>query len=114
MARRKSSHEEEGLSPPTFEEALSGLEAIVEDMEHEHLALEDLVAHYENGSALLSRCESILQSARGRIELITLRNQNEIALDATAKPAEAAEIPAPTGLPDDSDDDDDANDIRLF
>lgn len=99
MARRKPTPEEEDPTQPTFEEALTGLETIVEEMEHEHLALEDLVAHYEKGSALLSRCESILQSARDRIELITLRNQNEISLDA-AEP------------PDDSDDDN--NDIRLF
>ncbi len=106
MARRKSSAEEDLPSSPTFEDALTGLEAIVEAMEHEHLALEDLVAHYEKGSALLSRCESILQSARGRIELITLRNQNEIALDANAETANDL------ALSDDSDDDD--NDIRLF
>jgi exodeoxyribonuclease VII small subunit len=107
MARRKSSAEEDDSTQPTFEQALTGLETIVEEMEHEHLALEDLVAHYEKGSALLGRCESILQSARDRIELITLRNQNEIPLDAANKTADAAEPP------DDSDDDDD-NDIRLF
>jgi exodeoxyribonuclease VII small subunit len=106
MARRKSSTEEDDSPQPTFEEALTGLETIVEEMEHERLSLEDLVAHYEKGSALLSRCESILQSARERIELITLRNQNEISLDATNKISDAAE---PS---DDSDDDD--NDIRLF
>jgi hypothetical protein len=61
--------------------------------------------HYEKGSALLSRCESILQSARERIELITLRNQNEIELDTNSKMA------TPADLSDDSDDD---NDIRLF
>jgi exodeoxyribonuclease VII small subunit len=105
MARRKSSTEEDDSPQPTFEEALTGLETIVEEMEHERLALEDLVAHYEKGSVLLSRCESILQSARERIELITLRNQNEIPLDAPNKILNAAE-PA-----DDSDDD---NDIRLF
>jgi exodeoxyribonuclease VII small subunit len=106
MARRKSSAEEDLPPSSTFEDALTGLEAIVEAMEHEHLALEDLVAHYEKGSALLSRCESILQSARGRIELITLRNQNEIALDANAETANDL------ALADDSDDDE--NDIRLF
>jgi exodeoxyribonuclease VII small subunit len=101
MARRKSTPDDESTAP-SFEEALAGLEAIVEAMEHEQLPLEDLVAHYEKGSALLDRCESILQSARGRIELITLRNQSE------TEPA-----PSPTsGAPDDSDDDDD--DIRLF
>lgn len=107
MARSKSNPKEDETASPDFETALNGLEAIVEAMEHEHLSLEDLVTHYEKGSALLSRCESILQSARERIELITLRNQNEIALDAETKTANAA---AP---PDDPDDDDD-NDIRLF
>src|SRR6478752_5609095 len=111
MARRKSS-EEEDTAQPTFETALGSLEAIVESMEHEHLPLEDLVAHYEKGSALLTRCEAILQSARGRIELITLRNQNEIALDADAKSAEAREFPTPSDPPEDPDDDE--NDIRLF
>ena len=112
MPRRKSSDDEEGAPPLTVEDALGSLEAIVESMEHEHLALEDLVAHYEKGSALLLRCEAILQSARGRIELITLRNQSEIALDAAGKSAEARELPTPTNPSEDPDDD--ANDIRLF
>lgn len=111
MARRKPDPEEGDPSPPTFEEALAGLESIVESMEHEHLALEDLVSQYEKGSALLSRCESILQSARGRIELITLRNQNEISLDAATKNSEATETRTPHPSPDDLDDE---HDIRLF
>ena len=112
MARRKSTPESDDNTPPSFEEALTGLEAIVEAMEHEHLTLEELVAYYEKGSIYLSHCESILQSARGRIELITLRNQNEISLDADAKSAENSEFPAATDSADDPDDDD--NDIRLF
>ena len=111
MARRKSDPEEGDSSQPTFEEALAGLESIVESMEHEHLALEDLVSQYEKGSALLSRCESILQSARGRIELITLRNQNEISLDAAAKTSEPVETRTLRSSLDDSDDE---HDIRLF
>lgn len=110
MARRKS--DDETSAQPTFEEALAGLEAIVEAMEHENLPLEDLVAHYEKGSALLTRCETVLQSARGRIELITLRNQSEIALDADVKSVEDHEISLPTAPPGYPDDDD--NDIRLF
>ena len=112
MARRKST-EEETTGEPTFEQALGGLEAIVEAMEHEHLPLEDLVAHYEKGSALLTRCEAILQSARGRIELITLRNQNEIALERGIKSDEG---PSDANLNDPAEDpdDDDDNDIRLF
>jgi exodeoxyribonuclease VII small subunit len=110
MARKKSTPEEEGN--PTFEEALSGLESIVEAMEHEHLTLEELVTHYEQGSALLNRCESMLQSARQRIELITLRNQNEISLDDSAKPAKSDDDSNSPDIADDSDDEN--NDIRLF
>ncbi len=112
MSRRKTNDNGPDSPPLTFEDALGSLEAIIESMEHEHLALEDLVAHYEKGSALLTRCEAILQSARGRIELITLRNQNEIALDTAAKSADDHALPTPTDPPEDPDAD--ANDIRLF
>ena len=107
MARQKTNEGEKDPAPPTFEEALAGLEAIVEAMEHEHLPLEELVAQYEKGSAYLTRCEAILQAARGRIEVITLRNRNEIALDADAKSSEGDELSPP-------DEPDDDNDIRLF
>lgn len=111
MARRKSTEDEETNDQPTFEAALGSLEAIVEAMEHEHLPLEDLVAHYEKGSALLTRCETILHAARGRIELITLRNQREIALEISPNSAEGRDSSTTT---DPSEDPDDDNDIRLF
>ncbi len=107
MARRKPNADDH--DSPSFEDALAGLESIVEAMEHEQLPLEDLVAHYEKGSALLDRCESILQTARGRIELITLRNKSELE----TRTGETSDSSPPSGLPDDSDDDDD-DDIRLF
>jgi exodeoxyribonuclease VII small subunit len=103
MARRKTTTGE-AADGPTFEEALAGLEAIVEAMEHEQLPLEELVARYEQGSKLLERCENVLQSARERIELITLRARNEIRDDA-------GDSAPPSAEPDVSDDDDD---IRLF
>jgi len=111
MARKKPSDEADA-EPPSFEESLAGLETLVEAMEHEQLPLEELVSHYEKGSALLGRCESILKSARERIELITLRNQNEIALESGTGTTQAA---APsTDTTDDPDDPDDDDDIRLF
>jgi len=94
---------------PSFEDALAGLEAIVESMEHEQLPLEELVASYEKGSALLNHCESILKTARGRIELITLRNHHDSLPEAAAS---AAHAPAPPpAMAEDPNDDDD---IRLF
>jgi exodeoxyribonuclease VII small subunit len=112
MQRRKSGSPPAETPPPSFEESLAELEAIVEAMEHEHLSLEDLVSHYEKGSACLKNCEAGLNSARKRIELITLRDREEISLDDRDSSADAAEIPAPPGPPDDPDDDE--NDIRLF
>jgi exodeoxyribonuclease VII small subunit len=111
MARRKTTADDDAAAP-SFEDALAGLESIVEAMENEQLPLEELVAYYEKGSALLDRCESILQSARGRIELITLRNKNEIESESQSRTGAPPDFPPPSGTPDDSDDDDD--DIRLF
>ncbi len=110
MARRKTTAGE-AADAPSFEEALAGLEAIVEAMEHEQLPLEELVAYYEKGSNLLNRCESVLQAARGRIELITLRSRNENSGDSEAD-GETEINPLP-GPPDASDDEYN-DDIRLF
>ncbi len=110
MARRKSPTEDPESSP-SFEDALAGLEAIVNAMEQEQLPLEELVAHYEKGSLLLDRCESILQSARGRIQLITLRNQNETESEHEAGMDESAASLSPPALSSAASDDDD---IRLF
>ena len=106
MARRKSTAEEDSTAP-SFEEALAGLETIVEAMEHEQLPLEELVAYYEKGSVLLDRCEALLQSARQRIELITLRNQSEIEPDSASGSNENPAISQPSGVPVVPGDDDD-------
>lgn len=98
MARRKTP-DPDGSAPPQFEEALARLEAIVEAMENRQLPLEELVDHYEKGSALLDHCEAVLKSARERIELVTLRDRSAAA---ETRPPAAAEDP-------DHDDD-----IRLF
>jgi len=112
MARRKSTTDED-LAPPTFEDALAGLETIVEAMEHQQLPLEELVAYYEKGSILLDRCESLLRSARDRIELITLRNKNESESDDESGSNKTPAVPLTSGPPDVSADADD-DDIRLF
>lgn len=64
----------------SFEEAMNGLEALVEAMENDQLPLEDLVAHYEKGAGLLQHCEEVLAAARERIELIEVGNSTEKGL----------------------------------
>ena len=95
----------------TFEEALAGLESIVDAMEHENLPLEELVANYEKGSLLLERCDSVLQSARKRIELITLRGQTSAGSGDPAAGDVQISVPPSSAAADAPDDDDD---IRLF
>ncbi len=113
MPRRKPDKETEasGEDHSSFDEALARLERIVEAMEHEQLGLEELVGHFEQGTALLDRCETIIRAARERIELVTLRNREEIGLEAEDPPTQGHELSTPASLPDDSDHDDD---IRLF
>lgn len=113
MSTRRKTTTEESDTPPSFEKSLNELESLIEAMEHEQLPLEDLVASYEKGSALLSHCESILKAARNRIELITLRNQPETAPVPASNhdhpPSPAADEPTS-----EDDFDDDHDDIRLF
>jgi exodeoxyribonuclease VII small subunit len=113
-ARKKSPSADESGDPPTFELALAELEEIVAAMEEEQLPLEELVARYEKGSKLLARCESVLASARKRLQTISASTIAE-SVDSD----DEADLPddddqangSPGGTPDDHDDDDD---IRLF
>ncbi|RUL81278.1 exodeoxyribonuclease VII small subunit [Tautonia sociabilis] len=57
--------------PPTFEDALSRLEAIVSELERGSLDLDASLSRYELGVRLLSRCRSTLQDAERRVALLT-------------------------------------------
>ena len=58
---------------PSFEKALEELENMVETMESGQLPLEQLITNYEHGAQLISHCESVLNDARKRLELLTLK-----------------------------------------
>lgn len=109
MASRKKTAKKKPASEagPSFEEALEELEELVEAMENEQLPLEELVASYEKGSKLMAHCQSVLESARERIELITLGNQGESGLE---NEADSNDVGSDPDTPEGSDDDD----IRLF
>jgi exodeoxyribonuclease VII small subunit len=63
---------------PSFEDALTRLEAIVESMEAGDVPHADLIARFEQGTQLLKVCEGRLQEAELRIE--QLRRQKDGAL----------------------------------
>lgn len=56
-----------------FEEALEQVETLVARMENERLPLDDLIAAYDEGTALLKICRERLQEAERRVELISAR-----------------------------------------
>jgi exodeoxyribonuclease VII small subunit len=67
MARQTKKAQDEEL---TFEAALARLEELVESLDSEELALEDLVRRYGEGMNLLEHCRGQLENARQRIETI--------------------------------------------
>ncbi len=56
---------------PAFEESLSELEAVVRALEAGTLGLDDSIARFERGIALLRRCYRALERAEQKIELLT-------------------------------------------
>lgn len=56
--------------PATFEAALAELEAIVRDLEAGQLPLEESLAAYERGAALLRHCQETLSGAEQKLQVL--------------------------------------------
>ncbi|MEZ5615134.1 MAG: exodeoxyribonuclease VII small subunit [Rhodocyclaceae bacterium] len=56
--------------PPTFEAALAELETLVQGMETGRLSLEESLAAYQRGAALLKHCQSALAAAEQKIQVL--------------------------------------------
>lgn len=52
----------------TFEQALEALEEISRKIEAGEVGLEDSIAEYEHGMALIKRCRDVLSKAQQRVE----------------------------------------------
>lgn len=57
-------------TPASFESALQELEAIVRVMENGEAPLEESLASYERGIALLRHCQETLAAAEGRLQIL--------------------------------------------
>jgi exodeoxyribonuclease VII small subunit len=62
---------DEPLSPPSFEDALQELEAIVDRLERGDLSLEESLKSFERGVALTGVCQRALSDAEQRVEILT-------------------------------------------
>lgn len=59
------------MSEVPFERAMAELEAVVRELEDGRLGLDDALARYERGVALIQTCQSRLQAAEQRILVLT-------------------------------------------
>jgi exodeoxyribonuclease VII small subunit len=65
---------EEQVSKMTFEQAIDTLTGIVENIEGGEIGLEQSLAQYEQGMAMIKHCRKILTQAEKRIEKLTQKD----------------------------------------
>jgi len=70
---------------PDFEQALSELETLVERLERGDLPLDEALKLFERGVALTRHCQSSLQAAQQKVEILLKRSA-----DAQPEPFEDA------------------------
>ncbi len=77
----KESPPEPGPPPDemTFEQAIGELESVIERIEGGEVGLEESLAEYRRGAALLKRCRKILDVAEQEIEQITAEEDSPAA-----------------------------------
>ena len=66
------------ISEMTFEQAMSGLEKIVTELERGDVPLEDSISLYEKGAELKKRCETKLKEAEQKVAAITLDEDGSV------------------------------------
>lgn len=70
MARKKTT--------PDFEQSLSELQTLVERLENGELSLEDSLSTFEQGIRLSRECQSSLQQAEQKVQIL-LERDGEVA-----------------------------------
>lgn len=78
-------------SPTTFEAALAELEAIVREMETGQLPLEQSLASYERGAALLKHCQEALGAAEKKLQILENGGLRDFDLEAGKPGPDAAD-----------------------
>lgn len=67
------------MTPPIpFEDALTELQQIVSSLEAGQVNLEQSLAQFERGVALVSHCKSLLDEAHQRVEIVVSRLNAEV------------------------------------
>ena len=64
---------------PGFEKSLEQLEKIVNEMESGKLALEEMIARFEEGQRLIAFCAKKLNEAECKIEILARKGEQVVA-----------------------------------
>jgi exodeoxyribonuclease VII small subunit len=79
---------------PDFEQALAELEGLVERLERGDLPLDEALKAFERGVALTRQCQSSLQAAQQKVEILLKRN-GQPQIEPFDESADDAAAPAP-------------------
>ncbi|HUY04352.1 MAG TPA: exodeoxyribonuclease VII small subunit [Rhodocyclaceae bacterium] len=71
--------------PVSFEAALAELEAIVREMEAGALPLEQSLAAFERGTALLKHCQDALGAAEQKLQILEAGQLSDLSAGSTAE-----------------------------
>ncbi len=83
--KKSASRKKKAVEVP-FEEAMARLEAIVKRMEGDAVSLDESLALYEEGIALVRRCTKELEAAEQRVSIL------QRTPDGTVEPTEFASV----------------------
>jgi exodeoxyribonuclease VII small subunit len=66
------------VAEPSFEEALDGLEKIMEELEDGNLPLEETLKKFEEGIKLSRLCEKKLKNAQKKVAMLTRDEEGKL------------------------------------
>ena len=82
MAKKNPNPHEHPHDGPSFEQAITEVEKIIDRIESGEMGLEDQIEQYARGAEMLKRCRAVLDRCEQRVEEITAQ------LDKSDRPAD--------------------------
>jgi exodeoxyribonuclease VII small subunit len=68
----------------TFDEKMERLKEIISMMDQDTISLEESLKYYEEGMTLLKKCEKDLDTAEGKIEILS-NGQSDMTLEESSQ-----------------------------
>jgi len=91
MSKKKTETQDSRTEGVSFEKALDRLEMLVREMESGELSLEDMMARFEEGQALVKVCAGTLNQVERRIEILVKEGERVVAEPFAEEVASGAE-----------------------